>query len=401
MIADRAESKLPAMLRGFPGAALELSVDGMVVDSNGKLETLVAREVVGHSFGSMLDATSQVKWGRLLESHTLERESALWELVLQGSDRLELRTFAAIWGRDRDTEVLWLLEYSRDVRLETLFEEFAAANTALLNTQRDLAKERSRLTRALAAEAEALAAERIAHAEADRAVRVRDEVLAIVAHDLRSPLDRIVACAPMLHESLSDESRKKLVAVIERTARSMNRLLSDLLDASSIEAGRLSIDLQRVNVATLVDLTIETYEKQAAAKEVTLTCEILSVLAVMADAGRIQQALANLLGNAVKLTDVGGRVTVRVTSFADSVRFAVADTGPGIPKEDLKHLFERFWQAKATRRGGAGLGLAIAKGIVEAHGGTMEVESEIGKGSTFSFTLPVDGPAACCARGGA
>lgn len=390
MIADQSETKLPAMLQRFPGAALELSVDGIVLDSNGKLEKLVGRDVVGRSFGSMLDATSQAKWGRLMGSRDLERESALWELVLQGSEGLELRTFAAIWGRERDSALLWMLEYSRDVRLEVLFEEFAAANSSLLQAQRDLAKERGRLTCALAAEAQALAAERAAHAEADRAVRVRDEVLSIVAHDLRSPLDRIVACAPMLHESLSVESRQKLVAVIERTARSMNRLLNDLLDASSIEAGRLRIELQRVNVATLVDLAIEGYERQAAEKEVALTSEILNVLTVMVDPGRIQQALANLLGNAVKLTPAGGRVTVQVTSYADTVRFSVSDTGPGIPPEDVKHLFERFWQAKATRRGGAGLGLAIAKGIIEAHGGTIEVQSELGKGSTFSFTLPIE-----------
>lgn len=393
MITDQSEMRLPAILEGFPGAALQLSVDGVVLDSNGKLEKLVGRDVVGHSFGSMLDSTSQAKWGRLLERRDTERESALWELVLQGSEGLELRTFAAIWGRERDTALLWMLEYSRDVRLEALFEEFAAANSSLLQAQRDLAKERGRLTRALAAEAQALTAERVAHAEADHAVRVRDEVLSIVAHDLRSPLDRIVACAPMLHESLSVESRQKLVGVIERTARSMNRLLNDLLDASSLEAGRLSIDLQRVNVATLVDLAIESFERQAAEKEVALTCEILSVLTILVDPGRIQQALANLLGNAVKLTPAGGCVTVHVTSSADSVRFAVSDTGPGISPEDVTHLFERFWQAKATRRGGAGLGLAIAKGIIEAHRGTIEVQSELGKGSTFSFTLPVEGSA--------
>lgn len=207
MISDQSEMRLPAMLKGLPGAALQLSVDGVVLDSNGKLEKLVGRDVVGHSFGSMLDSSSQAKWGRLMERRDTERESALWELVLQGSEGLELRTFAAIWGRERDTALLWMFEYSRDVRLEALFEEFAAANSSLLQAQRDLAKERGRLTRALAAEAQALAAERVAHAEADHAIRVRDEVLSIVAHDLRSPLDRIVACAPMLHESLSVESR--------------------------------------------------------------------------------------------------------------------------------------------------------------------------------------------------
>jgi signal transduction histidine kinase len=382
MTAARITTGLPASLQGFPGSALQLTADGVVLESNGKLELLVGCDVIGRSFDTLLDSTSQAKWTRVLDGRGAARESALWELVLLGSEGFELRTFAAIWGREHDADSLWLLEYARDVRLESLFEEFAEANSELLATQRELAKERGRLTRALAAEA-------AARAEAENAVRVRDEVLAIVAHDLRSPLDRIVACAPMLHESLSDESRVKLIAVIERTAKSMNRLLSDLLDAASIEAGRLAIDAQRIDVVMLVDHAVEGYQRQAAEKNILLTWTVSpNVRPLTADFGRVQQTLVNLLGNAVRLTQPGGAVSVSAEFVDGAVRFAVSDTGPGIPRDELAHLFERFWQAKANRRGGAGLGLAIAKGIVEAHGGKISVESEIGKGSTFYFTLP-------------
>ena len=383
MTVARAAVGLPASLQGFPGSTLELSADGVVVKSNGKLELIVGRTVVGCPFGEMLDSTSQAKWLRVLDGRGSTRESTLWELVLRGSASFELRTFAAIWTRELDVDSLWLLEYARDIRLESFFDEFAAANSALLDTQRELAKERGRLTRALAAEA-------LSRAEAENAVRVRDDVLSIVAHDLRSPLDRIVACAPMLHESLSDESREKLVAVIERTAKSMNRLLSDLLDAASIEAGRLAIDIQPIDVAVLLDQALDNYRQQAAEKGVALTLRVAAnIRPLFADVGRVQQTLANLLGNALRLTQPGGSISATADFIDGATRFAVTDSGPGISPNQLPHLFERFWQAKVNRRGGAGLGLAISKGIVEAHGGRIWVESELGKGSTFFFTLPV------------
>jgi signal transduction histidine kinase len=370
-------------LQRFPGAALELSANGVVLESNGKIDLLVGHDVLGCSFGDLLDSTSQRKWARLLATRDSMQESALWELVLKGSDGFELRTFAAIWGSEIGAQSFWMLEYSRDVRLESQFEKIAAANSALLDTQRALAKERGQLNRALAAEASA-------RSEAEQAVRARDEVLAIVAHDLRNPLDRIVSSSLMLHESLSDEARHKLVAVIERTARGMNRLLSDLLDASSIDAGRLRIDLQHVDVATLVEQSVEAFAHESSAKGLSLTWSVASeVPTILADGGRVQQTLANLVGNAVRLTQAG-HVAVNAVFVDGSVRFAVSDSGPGISSAELPHVFERFWQAKAKRRGGAGLGLAIARGIVEAHGGRIQAESELGIGSTFSFSIPVN-----------
>jgi signal transduction histidine kinase len=389
MIAEPAYSRLPAILLGFPASALELSPSGVVLESNGRLEKLVGRTVVGLPFDEVLDATSQAKWARLLASRNTTSESTIWELVLRTADAYELRSFAAIWGREHDVDSLWLLEYARDVRLESQFEEFASANSALLQTQRELARERARLTRALAAEEVAREAACAARAVAEAAVRIRDEVLAIVAHDLRSPLDRIVASTPMLYEPLSPENRDKLVAVIARTAKGMNRLISDLLDAASIEAGHLAIDLQTVDVAMLVDQSVEVVAPLASSKGVSLSVRVAAnVPSILADAGRVQQTLSNLLGNAVRLTQSGGAITVRVNVEDTWVHFAVSDTGPGIPADQLPHLFERFWQAKLNRRGAAGLGLAIAKGIVEAHGGRIWVESELGIGSTFHLTLP-------------
>ena len=376
MSGPRVGSALHACLRGFPGAVIEVAASGIVSDSNGKLESLLAREIIGHPFASVLDATSQAKWTRLLERDAESPESSLLECVVQRRGTLELRTFAAVWGSDAGEERLWLLEYSRDLRLEPLYEELGAANSELVQTQRELAKERSRLAQALAVQ--------------QAAVRLRDQVLAIVAHDLRGPLDRIAASAALLgEESLDAESRDKLLEVITRTAAGMNVLVRDLLDAASIDAGRLSVDRQAVNASTLVSATTEMFRAQAAAKGLALSASAATAAAVWADQSRILQLLGNLLANAIRLTPNGGRVGVGAETDGDHVVFSVADTGPGIAADDVPHLFERFWQAQRGHRGGAGLGLAIAKGIVEAHGGRIWVESEVGTGSTFHFTIPI------------
>ncbi|HEU4630980.1 MAG TPA: hypothetical protein VFS08_14615, partial [Gemmatimonadaceae bacterium] len=168
MSESRVGSRLHGCLRGFPAAALELSADGYVMDSNGRLEALLGQGVVNRPFAELLDTTSRAKWARLLAGRDRGDAPAgeLWEFVLEGRSALELRTFAAVWGHDGNEAVLWLIEYSRDLRLEPLYEELSAANAELVQAQRELAKERTRLARAHALEAEA-------RATAERAVRLR------------------------------------------------------------------------------------------------------------------------------------------------------------------------------------------------------------------------------------
>ncbi len=372
----RVGGRLHASLQGFPGAVVEVGLDGVVVDSNGRLESLLARPVVGHPFADLLDATSQAKWARLLARETGSSSSPLWECVLERRGGLELRTFAAVWGIDGGDERLWLFEYARDLRLYPLYEELAAANAELVHTQRELAKEQARLAQALAVQL--------------GAVRLRDEVLAIVAHDLRGPLDRISNSALLLSdETLDAQSRPKLLEVIIRTAAGMDRLVRDLLDAASIDAGRLALDRRDLDAAVLVAAANESFQQQAALKGLQLHCSAGDVPPLNADQPRILQAVGNLLTNAIRLTATGGRVELRVERAGDEVVLTVSDSGPGISREDIPHLFERFWQAQRGHRGGAGLGLAITKGIVEAHGGRIWVESVLGEGSAFRFTLPL------------
>ncbi|MGI9090201.1 MAG: sensor histidine kinase [Gemmatimonadaceae bacterium] len=368
--------RLHVCLQGFPGAVIELTRDGVVTDSNGRLEQLLGHDLMGRRFADVLDVTSQRKWARLLAREPAANGS-LWEFNLQSRDGLDLRTFAAMWAPEEPSESVWLLEYGRDLRLEPLYEELAAANSELVRTQRALAKESARLAQALRVQ--------------EAAVHLRDDVLAIVAHDLRNPLDRISgSVALLLDETLAAESRPRLLAVVERTVADMNRLVRDLLDAASIDSGRLALDRRRVDVTEVVESACETFHARAAAKNQRLDWHVAGTFVVYADHGRVMQLLGNLLSNAIRLTPAGGRLEVRAELAGDLIQFSVSDTGPGISPRDVPFLFERFWQGTREGRGSAGLGLAIARGVAEGHGGSIWVESEVGRGTTFFFTLPTD-----------
>ena len=226
--------------------------------------------------------------------------------------------------------------------------------------------------------------------EAQQATRARDDVLAVVAHDLRNPLNTVTMAVSLMLETTPPErvEERRQAEIVRRAADRMNRMIQDLLDVKRMESGRLTTDLKPELPATLINDTIDMLRPLAAASTIMLEAHIEDDLPpVLADAARVQQVLSNLVGNAVKFTPRSGRITVCAEHIDGEVRFGVIDTGPGIPAEQLPHIFGRFWQAKSDHRG-IGLGLAIAKGIVEAHNGRIWVESHVGLGSTFYFTLP-------------
>ncbi len=227
--------------------------------------------------------------------------------------------------------------------------------------------------------------------EAQQATRARDDVLAVVAHDLRNPLNTVSMAVTLMLEStpLDRVQERRQVEIVRRATDRMNRMIQDLLDVKRMESGRLTIDARPEQPSTLINDTIDMLRPLATGSTIRLDTSIDDDLpTVYADAARIQQVLSNLVGNAVKFTPRNGRVTVCAERIDGEVRFGVIDTGPGIPPEQVPHIFGRFWQAQTSDRRGIGLGLAIAKGIVEAHNGRIWVESHVGLGSTFYFTLP-------------
>jgi signal transduction histidine kinase len=228
--------------------------------------------------------------------------------------------------------------------------------------------------------------------EAEAAVRTRDEVLAIVSHDLRNPLNTISLAAGALESGdVGAEEVPKTIEVVRRAVDRMNRLISDLLDVARVEAGqKLAIEPAPLEIAAVVGETCDGLAAEAERKGQHLERHVADDLPpVQGDRLRLVQVLANLVGNALKFTGEGGRVAVDARREGADVVVSVADTGPGIPAENLAHVFNAYWQAGQTARLGAGLGLAIAKGIVEAHGGRIWAESTPGQGSTFALALPV------------
>jgi len=226
---------------------------------------------------------------------------------------------------------------------------------------------------------------------AREAKNLRDETVAVVAHDLRNPVHTItLAAATLGSERLADGQRAKLLSIVQQTAANMGRLLDDLLDVSRMDSGTFAIARGSVHPAVLLSSTADQFEARAIEKGVALAQECEAVLpTIPADRDRLMQVLSNLVGNALKFTPPGGRIVIACRATPHEVQFRVSDSGPGIPAENLPHLFERFWKAEPASRGGAGLGLAISRGIVEAHGGRIWAESAPGAGTTFRFTVPL------------
>jgi signal transduction histidine kinase len=199
-------------------------------------------------------------------------------------------------------------------------------------------------------------------------------------------------CAQLLVDvPMPPEKQAEHLQRVKRAGERMNRLVQDLLDVAKLEAGRLGITARPVDVSALLVEAEEMLRPLAAEKSIRLERTIGDGLpSVMADPGRVLQVIGNLVGNAIKFTPTGGRITLKAERVGSEVRFSVSDTGSGIPADQLPHIFGQFWQGDRTDRRGIGLGLAIAKGLVEAHGGRISVESRVGEGTTFWFTLGSD-----------
>ncbi|MEH1988650.1 PAS domain-containing protein [Nostoc sp.] len=253
-----------------------------------------------------------------------------------------------------------------------------------IHDQKELEVERNRL----------LAQEQAARAEAERANRIKDEFLAVLSHELRSPLNPILGWTKLLQTRKFNETKTaQALATIERNAKLQTQLIDDLLDVAKILRGKLSIEATPVNLASVIESAIDTVSTAAIAKSITLHPVLPNIGQVSGDSNRLQQIVWNLLSNAIKFTPNGGRVEIRLQPLDNQAEIIVSDTGKGINPEFLPYIFESFRQedVSVTRKyGGLGLGLAIVRQLVEAHGGTITADSAgEGLGATFTVQLPL------------
>lgn len=232
---------------------------------------------------------------------------------------------------------------------------------------------------------------------AQEATRVREEVLAIVSHDLKTPLGAMAIAAQMVSRLAppgpAGDDLRKAASTVRRGADRMRRLILDLVDVAGTDARPLSIAPAEHEAGAIVREAVEAMQALADDREVRLEIAAREEVPLRCDRDRLLQVLSNLVANALQVTPAGGGVRVEARREGAEALLVVADDGPGIPAEDLPHLFERWYRGKRARYPGSGLGLAIARTIVEAHGGRIWATSEEGKGSVFSFALPLGGPA--------
>ena len=281
---------------------------------------------------------------------------------------------------------------ARDERLRVEREiTDQAIKTERLRADAATERERSYYQASAKSSAELLSQEQESHQTTKATLTTREEFLAIVSHDLRNPLNHILMAVQNLLEEPKDV--KELASSIKRSAAEMLRLIEDLLDVERIAVGKLTLHYEQYDVSEIIKQAVEELQEAAAAKAITLEAKPQDVCGyVVCDRSRVRQVLSNLIGNAIKFTPTKGQICVscqRTGPEGKEVQVSVSDTGEGIAPEKIKTIFERFSQIHNQDRRGIGLGLYIAKMMVEEHPGRIWVESKLGEGSTFHFTLPL------------
>lgn len=373
---------------------LHCAADGTILDCN-------------PAAGELLGAPAQALAGRPLWDHLTEVDADHLRSRLAAGERRPEEPFRLNAGDPAD--VPHTLECHLDLRPEgfVLVGERDSSGTARLhgellvlnNELAVMARERGQaLARAQKAEQERerlLASERQARAEAEEANRRKDDLLAMVSHDLRTPLGAVLGWSRLLASGrLGTKERTRAVEAIQRNAEIQARLIEDLLDLARARAGKLRLNPQPSDPAKVVESILDTARPAAEAKDISLKQVVTggAALLVLADPERLEQALGNLVANAVKFTPQGGRVEVRLGQEEDSVVIRVQDTGEGIDPAFLPYIFDRFRQGQGAgteRTSGLGLGLAIARDLIELQGGTIEAASDgPGRGTTFTVRLP-------------
>jgi PAS domain S-box-containing protein len=376
-----------AVAQGFPQRELEMAArEGRFEDEGWRV-----RKDGSRFWANVVISALRNSDGRLVGFAKVTRDLTARRDAEAQARRLAAEQAAHAEAERRSVELAELNRRAQEqaVELETQAEELRVLAETLHNKNDELRA--------------ALADARTARESAERAAGARDEVMAIVVHDLRNPMNTILTSATIIGDSLEKWAKKGVaisnpelsadlktcVEAIQSSVKTMDRLICDLLDVARMEAGSFSIQQAHVDVGALLEETLKMFESQARAKKIIVTTDVPTGLPpVHGDRDRLEQVLSNLLGNAFKFTPEGGRVMVQAHKLGASVQIMVEDSGPGIPAADLPRIFDRYWRGDRASRDGAGLGLAICKGIVDAHGGNISVESTVGRGTTFRFTVP-------------
>jgi PAS domain S-box-containing protein len=383
------------LFQGAPDGYLVTDASGLVRDANERAVDLLGTRratLVGKPLAVFVPEEQRQVFRTRLALLSRQPRVEDWEIELrprEGDALVVSVNVVAVPSRDAPPELRWQL---RDVsEPHRLRAQLRMANEELETRVRVRTAE---LETAIAAREELLHREQELRVHAEAADRAKDDFLATLSHELRTPLTAMVGWVHLLSQGrLPPEDRPRAFQVIARSTQAQVKLIDEILDVSRILTGKLTLEREPLDLASVVAEAVESIRPSAEAKGVDLCCEpVADRLPIEGDHERLGQVMGNLLSNAVKFTPRGGSVAVRISSRADEVVVSVTDTGVGIPPEFLPQVFERFRQAdsSSTRaHGGLGLGLAIVRYIVEQHGGSIEAASAgRGKGATFSFRLP-------------
>jgi PAS domain S-box-containing protein len=357
-----------------------INLEGRILSWNSGAERVFGYEegeIVGKSFALLFTPEDR-------QAREPERE-------LENASRSE-RVRDDRWRVRKDGSRLWVSGSLTQLKDE-LGNPIGFVKVARDATGRKRAEES--LKRAEREREEALERERIARGEAEDASRSKDEFIALVSHELRSPLNAILGWTRILRQGRPDEELyQRATEIIERSARMQSQLIEDLMDTARIVKGKLKIEVQPVSLAPLIEKAMDVVRPAAEAKGITLDSRLDQAAGqITGDPDRLQQVVWNLVSNAVKFSDEGGRVEITLGRVDPYIQIIVRDTGRGISPEFMPYLFERYRQADASgarRRGGLGLGLTLVRQLVEMHGGSVDADSDgEGKGATFTVNLPV------------
>ena len=374
----RAERRFRELLQAAPDAIIEVDEEGRILTMNA-----VTEKSFGYNRGELLGQSVDI----LVPDSVYAKHAGHRAAYRAHPVTRPMGTGLELYGRRKNGTT-----FPVEISLSPVKSEEGFRVTAVI---RDISRRREIEERLQAVQTNYTRDLEVRNQEVERANRAKSEFLANMSHELRTPLHTIIGFSELLAEELKgplNTDQKRFVSHIHRDSQHLLALINEILDLSKIEAGKLQLRKEAVEVRALVDDVIASIRPRAVEGQIQIATGLDGSLIVEGDRIRVKQILYNLLSNAVKFTPKGGTVRVEAEADGDFARISVIDTGVGIPRDEQKSVFDSFHQVGATAVGlreGTGLGLPITKRLVEEHGGSIWLESEPGKGSRFSFTLPL------------